>query len=68
MKDVLKALERNEIVQVLYRGKVKASLVPEQSHKESMRVNQHPFFGMDPGEHSVEDVMQELRGERFHAV
>lgn len=68
MKDVLKALERNEIVQVLYRGKVKASLIPEQSTKKAGHVNQHPFFGMDLGDRSVEEVMQELRGGRFNAI
>jgi len=45
MNDVLKALERNENVTVLYRGKVKGVIVPaEQNH--SMKMKDHPFFGM----------------------
>ncbi len=68
MKDVLRALERNETVQVLYRGKVKASLGPEQSQRNLKRVKQHPFFGMDLESNSVEEVMNELRGGRFNAI
>ena len=69
MKDVLKALDRNEVVQVLYRGKLKAKLVPERSEQEQKIVSQHPFFGMlQKSENSVEDLMTQLRRERFHDV
>ncbi|MBL4818175.1 MAG: type II toxin-antitoxin system Phd/YefM family antitoxin [Deltaproteobacteria bacterium] len=68
MKDVLKALERNETVQVLYRGKVKATLVPEQPLKKMGHVSEHPFFGMDSEEYSVEDTLEQLRGGRFNAI
>lgn len=68
MKDVFSALERNETVQVLYRGKVKASLVPEQHKNQHDHVKQHPFFGMDSGNDSVSDTMQQLRSGRFDAI
>lgn len=68
MKDVLKALERNEIVQVLYHGKVKATLIPEPIKRKLGPVHQHPFFGMDSGNSSVLEIMQQLRGGRFNAV
>ena len=68
MKDVLKALDRNEIVQVLYRGKVKATLVPEPFKTKNISAKQHPFFGMNPEERSVDEVMQGFRGGRFNAI
>ena len=69
MKDVLQALERNEVVQVLYRGKVKATMIPEQPQKTLKTVSEHPYFGMDSSrDRSVEDTLESLRGGRFDAV
>lgn len=65
MNDVLKALDRNEKVTVLYRGKKKGIILPieERVHK---KVQDHPLFGMDKNEKPVEEIMQELRGGRYH--
>jgi prevent-host-death family protein len=69
MKDVLRALDRNEEVTITYRGKVKGVIVPKTEKKKKrkrMRVEDHPFFGMsrdDP--RTVEEIMGELRGGRF---
>ena len=44
-KDILKALERNESVTVLYHGKVKGVIRPAKE-KSALKVKKHPFFGM----------------------
>jgi hypothetical protein len=64
MKDVLKALERNEDVAVYYHGKLKAVMTPPRARKPA-RVTDHPFFGMCPHGPPVEQVMDELRGGRY---
>lgn len=67
MKDVLRALDRNEEVKILYHGKEKAVIVPIQRAKKSkVKVKDLPFFGMTKSEKaSVEDIMRQLRGERY---
>jgi hypothetical protein len=69
MNDVLKALDRNEKVTVLYRGKVKGILVPAGGNKQ-MKIKEHPFFGMSsPDENqSVPDIMKELRRPRYDDI
>ncbi len=75
MKDVIQALDKNQRVTILYRGKVKATIVPASVRKsESVRTN--PFFGMyradlDPKSKSeksdieaVDVLMDKLRGVR----
>ena len=67
MKDVLKALNRNEPVQVMYRGTLKGTIEPVM--KETvMRVEDHPFFGMSPEGESVDEVMDKLRGNRYRDI
>jgi len=45
MSDVLKALDRNEDVEILYHGKTKGTIVAKlQSY--SGKVVEHPFFNM----------------------
>ncbi len=65
MSDVLKALDRNESVTVLYHGKVKAIMTParkEQKHS----IKDHPFYGMASDDNkSVPEIMDELRGARY---
>lgn len=65
MNDVLKALERNEKVNVKYRGKIKGTIVPNQNI-EQKAVEEHSFFGMmKDDQETVEEVMQKLRGNRY---
>lgn len=69
MNDVLKALDRNEKVTVLYRIKVKGILMPS-GNKEGMRMTDHPFSGMfsqDIGK-SVLDELDDLRRARCDAI
>lgn len=64
MSDVLKALERNEDVDILYRGKIKGVLVANAKRSET-KVSAHPFFNMRSSPASVEAEMQSLRGSRY---
>ncbi len=68
MKDVLKALDRRERVEILYRGKPKAVVVPiHEGSKKS--VKEHPLFGsMAQDKIHVSTMMDELRGGRYRAV
>ena len=70
MKEVLHALDKNQQVTILYRGKVKARLVPT-GVRSTLKTQEHPFFGMlkdvsTKGDTpSVAEVMQQLRGGRY---
>jgi hypothetical protein len=69
MKDVLMALDRNEKVTVLYRGKVKGVLVPS-GEKKKMKISDHPFFSMSSqvSNKSVLDEMADLREGRYDDI
>jgi hypothetical protein len=64
MKEVLKALERNEEVSILYHGKIKGTIRPAYI-PNLMKVRDHAFFNMSPSERTVEEEMKELRGGRY---
>ena len=65
MKEVLKALERNESVKILYHGKPKGLITPYHRAVDK-KVKQHPFFGMNASDKvSVSDQMEKLRGGRY---
>jgi hypothetical protein len=55
--EILKALDRNESVTVLYRGKVKGVITPAGKRSKS-KIRDHPFFGMH--KEPVETVLEEL--------
>lgn len=59
--DILKALDRNESVTVLYHGKIKGVIKPARE-KSVLKIKDHPFFGMC-GE-SEETVLEELENLR----
>ena len=66
MNDVLRALDRNEDVSILYHGKVKGVLTARTTR--TGKVAEHPFFNMRPAEGAVADQMDTLRGERCRAL
>ena len=68
MKDVLKALDRNESVTVFYHGKPRGVLVPA-TYEKTGNIVDHAFFGMfaDKKE-SVSDEINSLRQVRYHDV
>ena len=68
MKEVIKALDRKERVEITYRGKTKGIVIPSHEHKKKS-VCEHPLFGsMSKAKQSVAQVMEELRGGRYNAI
>ena len=69
MNDILKALDRNEEVTVLYHGKVKGVIVPaKKGHNKKM--TDHPFFGMlsEGTQESVLNTLNDLRKTRYNDI
>ena len=65
MNEVLSALERNEIVEILYHGKTKGIIQPLVIKTEK-DVKEHRFFGMrKETEEPVDVIMEKLRGQRY---
>jgi hypothetical protein len=68
MRDILRALDRNETVRVLYHGKERALLVPSRRKcRKPMRLADHPFVGMWAEDKEKEDVaayVRKLRQDR----
>lgn len=68
MNDVLKALDRNEKVTVLYHGKVKGIIIPAGGEKQK-KITENPFFGMSSDtQKSVLDELDDLRGSRYDDI
>ncbi len=67
MNDVLKALDRNEEVTILYRGKEKG-ILKASGGKRKGRVESHPFYCMREGKVAVHDELDALRGGRYHGL
>lgn len=68
MKEVLKALDRQERVEIVYRGKPRGVVVPVHEHSKKS-VKDHPLFGsITNDKKSVPEVMDDLRGGRYHAI
>jgi hypothetical protein len=64
MNDILKALDRNEDVELLYHGKPKGTLVANRQ-VTGMHVIDHPYFSMAASDVSVDEQMDRLRGGRY---
>ncbi len=67
MNDIIKALDRNEEVTILYHGKEKGVIIPSRRIKTA-KACEHAYFGMKAGENGVDEIMVNLRGSRFDAV
>ena len=67
MSEILKAIDRNEEVTILYHGKVKGVIKPKISGGRG-RISDHPFFNMYPSKKAVREVMADLRGGRYRAL
>ena len=63
MKDVLKALDRNEDVSILYHGTVKGVITASRDTR-CAEVTKHPFFSMTRKDTSVAKQIDSLRGGR----
>ena len=63
--EILKALDKNESVEVLYHGKLKGIIEPVKN-TNSTKVKEHPFFNMNnENEQSVLDELSALRKPRY---
>lgn len=68
MKKVLKALERKERVEIIYRGRSKGTIVPVHEHSKKS-VKEHPLFGsLAASKKSVAGMMQDLRSGRYRDI
>ena len=68
-KQVLEAVERGEIVTVLYRGKEKARLTPLSTGDRGANLIPGKAFGMWKDRQELQDVsgyIRKLRRGRFH--
>jgi len=66
MKDILKALDRNEQVTILYHGKEKGVITPAKNTVKS-EIKDHPFFGMSKNkEKTVNQELEDIRRSRSH--
>ena len=64
MNDVIKALDRNEEVRILYHGKIKGVIRAGRTSVDKP-VSDHPFFCMKSDPRTVEEEMDDLRGGRY---
>ena len=63
--DILKALNRNESVSILYHGKIKGIIRPAKN-KNNSKVKDHPFFAMNKeNEQSTLEELANLRKSRY---
>ena len=67
MNEILKAIDRNEEVTILYHGKVKGVIKPRIS-RSPRRISDHPFFNMYQTKKGIHELMADLRGDRYRAV
>jgi prevent-host-death family protein len=70
-KDVLEAVDRGEVVTVLYRGKEKARLMPLPRGVRGANLIPGKAFGMWKDRRDLRDVsgyVRKLRRGRFHDV
>jgi hypothetical protein len=65
MRDVLRALERNEPVTILHRGREKGILLPADARKPpTIAVSSHASFGMWKDREDLKDVDSHVRSLR----
>ena len=67
MNEVLKALDRNEDVSILCRGKLKG-VIKAATRPSKRKVSQHAFFNMYKNDRPVEQLMDRLRGGRYRDI
>jgi hypothetical protein len=68
MNDVLKALARNESVEVLYHSK-KIGIIMPIKKTTAKKVEDHEFYGMAKDQLlSVEEQLKQLRGGRYDDI
>jgi hypothetical protein len=72
MGDILRALEQNEPVTILHRGREKGIIYPSRtSHLPTPMVREHPAFGMWKDRENMREVdriVRKLRKGRSHGI
>jgi hypothetical protein len=64
-EEIVKALELNESVTVLYQGEIKGVITPVKN-KKILMVKEHPFFGSaEESSETVLEALQILRKPRY---
>jgi len=62
---ILKALDRNESVRILYHGKIRGVIWPAREKSHS-KVKDHPFFAMEgKNKQTVLESLRRLRKSRY---
>lgn len=64
-REILKAIDRRETVSVLYRGRLKARIVPVTENAKRRTVDTELFGMHSHDKRPVAEVMQRLRGGRY---
>ena len=64
MNEILKALEHNEDVSIMSRGRLRGVIKPVRG-KPGIKVREHPFFSMLESSETVEQQVDRLRGGRY---
>jgi hypothetical protein len=67
MNEILKAIDRNEEVTILYHGKVKGVIKPK-IFRGRRRISDHPFFNMYQSKGTVNEMIDDLRGDRYRVI
>lgn len=71
MNDILKALDRNESVEISHYGKIKGTIIPAGTNKKTTSIKEDEFFGFlrdQPDALSVEDTVNNLRTGRYRDI
>jgi len=64
MADILRAIDRNESVTILYRGREKAVLMPVGGAKPRLSIKEHKAFGMWKDREDMADPSDVVRSMR----
>ena len=64
MADILRAIDRNESVTILYRGREKAVLMPVGGAKPRLSIKEHKAFGMWKDREDMADPADVVRSMR----
>lgn len=71
MRDILKALDRREPVEVIFRGKPRGMLMPFMELTKKMDPSKHSAFGMwgkNKKVKNVEAYVRNLRSPRYTSI
>ena len=68
MRDILRALRRNEEVKIFYHGKAAGVIIPIRKKGLGLKVRAHSFFGASKASRSkkaIQKTIEQLRGNRY---